>query len=87
MDDLFTTVQVAERYGVEVQTVSGWCKRGLFPHMRLGPRTGRGAIYLIPACDLKAFVPPARGRPADAAPSAAAAAQRRSRERKRRSSD
>jgi hypothetical protein len=87
MDDLLTTEQVGERYGVQADTVSRWCQRGLFPHMRLWPKTGRGAIYLIPESDLVGFVPPERGRPTDAAPSAAAAAQRRSRARRRRSSD
>jgi hypothetical protein len=79
----FTTAEITERYGVEVQTVSGWCQRGLFPNAQLGPKTGSGAIYLIPASDLVGFVPPERGRPADAEPSAIAAAQRRCRERRR----
>jgi hypothetical protein len=81
--EYLTTQQIAERYGVEVQTVSGWCKRGLFPNVRLGPKTGRGAIYLVPESDLDGFVPPERGRPTDAVPSAAALAQRQSRQRRR----
>jgi hypothetical protein len=68
--EYFTTKQIAERYGVEVQTVSGWCQRGLFPNAQLGPKTGSGAIYLIPASDLEGFTPPPQGWPTDAVPSA-----------------
>ncbi len=87
MKDWFTSAEIAERYSVKTNTVTRWCQRGLFPNAQLGPKTGRGAIYLIPASDLERFTPPERGRPADAAPSALAAAQRRSRARRRGSSD
>lgn len=84
---LLTTQQVAERYGVEVQTVGRWCQRGLFPNVVLGPKTGRGAIYLIPESDLENFVPPQRGPRPMADPSPAAEAKRRSRQRQRASDD
>jgi hypothetical protein len=77
-----TTADIAERYGVESETVSRWCQRGLFPNKITGPKTGTGAIYLIPESDLEGFTPPRRGRPASAAPSASANAQRRSRQRR-----
>jgi predicted site-specific integrase-resolvase len=80
---LLTTEQVAERYGVEVQTVSRWCQRGLFPNLERGPRTGRGAIYLIPESDLENFTPPRMGRPTVANASPATEAKRRSRDRQR----
>lgn len=80
---LLTTQQVAERYGVEVQTVSGWCRRGLFPNVVLGPKTGRGAIYLIPESDLEGFEPPRPGPQPAEAPSEMALAKRRSRQRQR----
>ena len=80
--DLLTTAQVAERFGVQASTVSRWCQRGIFPNAVSGPKTGRGAIYLIPESDLEGFTQPIRGRPRDAEPSPAAAAQRESRQRR-----
>lgn len=60
---LLTSAQVAERFGVEPRTVLNWCKAGLFPNALQGPRTGRGAIWLIPEGDLTDFEPPKVGRP------------------------
>ena len=76
---VLTTAEVAEHYGVHVSTVIRWCQRGLFPNGSLGPKIGRGAIYLIPASDLEGFVPPEQGRLIDA--------QRRSRQRLRSQAD
>jgi hypothetical protein len=83
MKDWLTTAEIAKRYGVQARTVTRWCQRGLFPNAQLGPKTGSGAIYLVPEIDLVGFVPPERGRPSDAEPSAAALAQRQSRQRRR----
>ena len=79
--ELLTTAAVAARLGVARATVTSWCRRGRFPHVVEGPRTGRGPTYLIPESDLVDFTPPALGRPAHASPSPEAAAKRRSRAR------
>lgn len=79
--ELLTTAAVAKRLGVARATVTSWCRRGRFPNVVAGPRTGRGPTYLIPESDLVDFTPPALGRPAHAVPSPAATAKRRSRAR------
>jgi hypothetical protein len=60
---LLTIAQVAERFDVAERTVRGWCQRGLFPHAVQGPKTGRGAIWLIPESDLEGFELPKVGYP------------------------
>jgi hypothetical protein len=71
MDDLrlLTVADVAERFDVAERTARGWCDRGLFPHAVQGPKTGRGAIWLIPESDLENFERPKvgypKGRPRD----------------------
>jgi len=60
---LLTVVQVAERFDVGTVTVRNWCRAGLFPNALQGPRTGRGAVWLIPEADLTDFERPRMGRP------------------------
>ncbi len=63
-----STGQVAERLGVIADTVRKWCRRGLFPNAR-EMDTPRGAVWMIPAGDLKGFEPPKKtGRPPKAKP-------------------
>jgi hypothetical protein len=80
---LLTTAQIAERYGVQMQTVSRWCQRGLFPNLMKGRKTGHGAIYLIPESDLESFTPPRRGRPAATKSRRRTTTRRRSRKRRK----
>jgi hypothetical protein len=61
-----TTADLAARYGVAPVTARSWCERGLFPNVMRGPKTGRGATYLIPESDLVRFTPPQQGRPPSA---------------------
>ena len=60
---LLTVGQVAERLGVAKSTVTSWCRRGLFPHVIKGPKTGKGAAWLIPEADLDGFERPRPGYP------------------------
>lgn len=54
---LLTTRQVAEKRGVIERTVRKWCKLGHLPAVMLG------RDWFIDPLDLKAFKPPANGRP------------------------
>jgi hypothetical protein len=58
-----TTADIAERLDVHHSTVTLWCRQGLFPNAIKGPRTGKGAIWLIPESDLEAFERPTMGYP------------------------
>ncbi len=60
---LLTVADVAERLGVATSTVTLWCRRGLFPNVIRGPRTGKGTIWLIPESDLETFQRPKPGYP------------------------
>lgn len=60
---LLTTQEVAQRLDVAYPTVTLWCRRGLFPNAIRGPKTGKGAIWLIPESDLTNFERPRPGYP------------------------
>lgn len=79
-----TTAEAAAHFDVSMQTINNWVRRGLFPNVMYGPRTGRGQIQLIPESDLAGVTPPHAGRPVDPDPSEAAQAKRRSRARRSR---
>jgi len=50
MDGYLSTSDVAQRYGVTVQTVLLWIKAGKLKHIKLTPR-----LYRIKESDLEAF--------------------------------
>jgi excisionase family DNA binding protein len=50
MDGYLSTRDVAQRYGVTVQTVRLWIKAGKLKHIKLTPR-----LYRIKESDLEAF--------------------------------
>jgi len=50
MDGYLSTRDVAQRYGVTVQTVLLWIKAGRLKHIKLTPR-----LYRIKESDLEAF--------------------------------
>lgn len=63
MSETLTTSDVAARFGVERQTVSLWCRRGLLAGA-YEEDTGRGPVWRIPAKALEGFTPPKpTGRP------------------------
>jgi hypothetical protein len=55
-----TTNQVAQKYNVEVRTVSRWIRAGLFPNA-VKAYEGLRAPYLIPLADVEAFQRPQMG--------------------------
>jgi excisionase family DNA binding protein len=70
--DLLSTIQVAERLGVDDSTVRLWCRQGLLSAQQVG------GSWVISADALAKFMPPKMGRPTTK-PKAAQPAKRRGR--------
>lgn len=60
---LMTVAGAAALKACSEKTVQNWVRAGLLAAVVLG--TGRGAIFLVRGADVKALVPPPRGRPSD----------------------
>jgi|GEM_PF-2955395 len=59
---LMTVADVCAEKGLAPKTVQNWINAGLLPVVVVG--SGRSAKFLLREEDVKAFTPPARGRPA-----------------------
>ena len=83
-EEMLTTQQIANEYGVAYQTVMAWVYKGFFPNAQK-EETPRGPYYLVPRSDLRDFKAPKRGRPPKAegegAENAAAPASGRAKKR------
>jgi excisionase family DNA binding protein len=71
--DLLSTIQVAERLGVDDSTVRLWCRQGLLEAQQVG------GSWVISSNTLAKFKPPKMGRPSTKAKPEAKPAKRRGR--------
>lgn len=58
---LMTVAEACAAKGWAAKTVQNWIGAGLLPAVVIG--AGRSARFLLRKSDVKAFVPPPRGRP------------------------
>lgn len=72
---LVTVADVCAARGWASKTVQNWIRAELLPVVVIG--SGRSAKFLLRESDVKAFVPPARGRPAAKKPAAKKPAARK----------